>query len=259
MELQLFFYKDLAVHFYYSRESIKGGSINIKRLCLFFPGLPNFIEKRFFEDKVNKDTAFFSVYYYGTWLSGRYFTYSNCKKTIETVIEFAKARHGIKTFDKKNITWKFQNLYLLGYSFSGNLILTTKINKEDVRAVYLYAPLIYLNRHEVEEILSSKEIEDFYKLNKLNLKFLKRGYKNVIKGIRDPSWERYFLGADSSSVINIQQNYPRVFIYHGKYDNKINPLFSQYFNKKYKEKTTLSLINNVGHDLRGLFNLRHVK
>jgi len=90
MKLQLLIYKNLAVHFYYSKESVSKNKIKIKNLFLIFPGLPTFIHKDFFNDKVDKDNAFLSIYYLGTWLSGGIFTYKNCKKAIELTVEFAK-------------------------------------------------------------------------------------------------------------------------------------------------------------------------
>ncbi|HED36806.1 MAG TPA: hypothetical protein ENI76_00955, partial [Ignavibacteria bacterium] len=99
MELQLFIYKNIAIHFYYSKDSIVNGKITVENIFIYFPGLPQMIDDDFFADKVNKDTAFFSVYYSGSWLSGGSFTYDNCKKTVELAIEFVKHKRGIKTFD----------------------------------------------------------------------------------------------------------------------------------------------------------------
>ena len=61
MELQLFIYKNIAIHFYYSKDSIVNGRINAENVFIYFPGLPQIIDEDFFVNKVNKNTAFFSV------------------------------------------------------------------------------------------------------------------------------------------------------------------------------------------------------
>jgi len=67
MKLQLFIYKNIALHFYYSEDSVIDGEINSKNIFIYFPGLPQMVNEDFFVNKVNKDTAFFSVYYLGSW------------------------------------------------------------------------------------------------------------------------------------------------------------------------------------------------
>lgn len=258
MELELFIYKNLAIHFYYHKESVQKNTVKVKNLCLFFPGLPNFINKNFFEKYVNRDTAFFSIYYYGTWLSGGKFTIANCRKSIEIAIEFAKTKAGIKTYDNKEIAWNFQNLYVLGYSFAGNPILKAKINKKDVKAVLLYCPLIYLNKKDVEIILGLEEATKFFEFNKSFLQFLRKGYFHVLRNITDISWFEYFSGKDSSSKVSLKFQYPKIFIFHGLRDEKISSVFSKYFCKTHKNISKLFLFKEVGHS-KELFNLSHLE
>lgn len=259
MELQLFIYRNLAIHFYYSRESVKKNVVNVENLCLFFPGLPNFIHQEFFERWVNKNTAFFSVYYFGTWLSGGKFTIINCRKSIETAIEFAKNKSGIKTYDNKKIYWNYQNLYVIGYSFAGNPILKTNVNKKEVKAILLYAPLIYLYKDEVEAILGREKAIEFFEFNKSHLQFLQRAYFRILRGIKDPLWIKYFSGEERSVKINnISSQYPSIFIFHGLKDEIINPAFSKYFCRNYKNISKLFLIKSVGHT-KELFNINHLK
>jgi len=258
MEQQLFIYKNLVINFYYSNKSIKKNIVDIKNLCLFFPGLPNFINKEFFETRISKNTAFFSVYYYGTWLSGGKFTIANCRKSVKTAIEFVKNKGGIKTYDKKEIAWNFQNLYVLGYSFAGNPILKTNINRKDVKAVLLYSPQIYLDKKEVKTILGREKATNFFKFNKSHLQFLQRTHFRVLRGITNISWFRYFCGEDSSSRISISSQYPKIVIYHGLKDEMVNPAFSKYFHKTYKNISRLFLIKKMGHD-KELFKLNHLQ
>lgn len=258
MEAQLFIYKNLAIHFYYSKESIHKEVVKVKNLSLFFPGLPSFFSKEFFKKLVNKYNAFFTIYYYGTWLSGGKFTIANCRKSIRVAIEFAKNKSGIKTYDGKKIIWDYQNLYIIGYSFAGNPILKTNINKKDIKAIFLYAPLIYLNKNEVETILGREKAIKFFEFNKTHLQFLRKAYFRVLRGINDISWLRYFLGKDTSSKISINLPYPEIFIYHGLKDEIVDPAFSKYFYKTHKNISRLFLIKEIGHD-KELFNLDHFK
>ncbi|MBU0637082.1 hypothetical protein KKH16_02665 [Patescibacteria group bacterium] len=48
MELQLFIYKNIALHFYYSKDSVENGTINSKNIFVYFPGLPQMIDEDFF-------------------------------------------------------------------------------------------------------------------------------------------------------------------------------------------------------------------
>ncbi|MFH1656483.1 MAG: hypothetical protein ABH956_01765 [Candidatus Nealsonbacteria bacterium] len=260
MELQLFVYKNIAIHFYYSKDSIVNGKINIENIFIYFPGLPQIINEDFFVDKVNKNTAFFSVYYSGSWLSGGSFTYENCKKTVELAVEFVKRKKGIKTFDNKEISWSYKNLHVMGYSFSGNPIVSAKISKTDVKNVILFAPLLFLNKKEVFGYLQDeKVINNFYDFNLFYLEFLRRGYKIVFKGIERQSWNKYFSGEDVKSFIKMNNNYPNILIFHGKSDKKINYISSMFFQKKKYSRTKVFLVDNVGHDLEKLFDVNQIK
>jgi len=163
MELQLFIYKDLALHFYYSKDSLNEGLVDVKNIFIYFPGLPQVIEEDFFAERVDNDTAFFNVYYFGSVLSGGEFFYENCRKTVELAIEFVKNKKGIKTFDNKEITWDYKNLNVAGYSFSGNPIVTANISKDDVKNVFLFAPLLFLHKDQVKGYMSNqKDMDNFY-------------------------------------------------------------------------------------------------
>jgi len=155
MELQLFIQNELALHFYYSKESVNCDVVNIKSLCLVFPGLPNTIDKDYFVNRVNKDTAFLSVSYYGTWMSGGNFSPQSVKQTIQDAVSFAKLKEGIKTFDDKKMYWKYENLFVLGYSFAGNFVINSNLKREDITSIILCSPLIYIDKQVVETILGN--------------------------------------------------------------------------------------------------------
>jgi len=260
MQLQLFIYKNIALHFYYSENSVANGQINAENIFIYFPGLPQMIDKDFFADKVNKDTAFFSVYYSGSWLSGGSFTYKKCKKTVELAVEFVKYKKGIKTFDNKQISWDYKNLHIMGYSFSGNPVISAKISKNDIKSVILFAPLLFLHKKEVSKYLKyKKDIDNFYGFSLFYLEFLKRGYKFAFRGIEKQSWNKYFSGQDQKSFIRMDNDYPNIFIFHGKSDEKINYTSSLFFQKEKFPKAKVSLVDNVGHDLEKLFNMSQIK
>ncbi len=259
MELQLFIYKNIALHFYYSKDNVKGGVINSKNIFVYFPGLPQMIDENFFVNKVNKDTAFFSVYYLGSWLSGDNFTYKNCRKTVELAIEFIKNKRGIKTFDNKEIAWEYNNLHIMGYSFSGNVVASTKISKNDVKSVILFAPLLFLYKEEVSEYLKDeKAIDNFYGFSLFYLEFLRRGYKFAFRGIEEKSWNKYFSGREPKSFIKIDKNYPKIAIFHGKSDEKINYRSSLFFQKEKNPGTEIILMDGIGHDLEKLFDINQI-
>src|SRR6056297_246692 len=259
MKLQLFIYKNIALHFYYNEDSVIDGEINSKNIFIYFPGLPQMVNEDFFVNKVNKDTAFFSVYYLGSWLSGGSFTYDNCKKTIELAVEFVKNKKGTKTFDNKQINWNYNNLYIIGYSFSGNPVVSAKISKDDIKKVILFSPLFFLHKEEVEKYLKDKkDINNFYGFNLFYLNFLKRGYKFALRGIEKESWGKYFSGKDPKSYIKMDKNYPNVIIFHGKLDKKVNYISSLFFQKEKYSKTRVVLMDNIGHDLEKLFDIKKI-
>jgi hypothetical protein len=259
MELQLFIYKNIALHFYYSKDSVEGGVINSKNIFVYFPGLPQMIDEDFFVNKVNKDTAFFSVYYLGSWLSGGNFTYENCKKTVELAVDFIKSKRGIKTFDNKQINWDYNNLYVMGYSFSGNPVVSAKISKTDVKNVILFAPLLFLHKKEVLKYLKDKEvINNFYGFNLFYLEFLRRGYKFAFRGIEKKSWNKYFSGKDPKSFIKMDKDYPHIIVFHGKSDEKINYTSSLFFQKEKYPEAEVVLKDGVGHNLEKLFDIKQI-
>ena len=259
MELQLFIYKNIAIHFYYSKDSIVNDRINAKNVFIYFPGLPQIVDEDFFVNKVNKNTAFFSVYFSGSWLSGGSFTYENCKKTVELAVEFVKHRKGIKTFDNKQISWNYENLHVMGYSFSGNPVVSAKISKTDVKNVILFAPLLFLHKKEVSEYLKDEQaINNFYGFSLFYLEFLRRGYKFAFRGIEKQSWNKYFYGKDAKSFIKMNNNYPNIVIFHGKSDEKISYTSSLFFQKNKYPKAKVFLVDNVGHDLEKLFDINQI-
>ncbi|MBU4453364.1 hypothetical protein L6259_02055 [Candidatus Parcubacteria bacterium] len=259
MELQLFIYKNIALHFYYFKDSLENGTINSKNIFVYFPGLPQMIDEDFFVNKVDKNTAFFSVYYLGSWLSGDSFTYKNCKKTVELAVEFVKHKQGIKTFDDKQINWNYNNLYVMGYSFSGNPVVSAKITKNDVKNVILFAPLLFLHKKEVLESMKNRKIIDnFYGFNSFYLEFLRRGYKFALRGIERKSWDKYFSGKESKSLIKTNKDYPDTIIFHGKSDEKIQHTSSLFFQKEKYPEAKVFLKDGVGHDLEKLFDMNQI-
>lgn len=255
MKLQLFLHDDIALHFYYSKDSVIDGRVVVDNVVAVFPGLPQIIDDDFFADKVNKSTAYFSVYYPGSWLSGGSFTYGNCKKAITTAVEFIKGGRGVKTFDNEEIDWKYTNLHLMGYSFSGNPLVLSNVSKNDVKSVVLFAPLMFLYRDDVSGFMDNDDMDKFYGFNEFYLNFLKRGYRFALRGIDDSSWDSYFSGKNSQSMVSLGSDFPDVVIYHGRNDEKVSHESSLLFKQEKCKTATVMVVDNVGHDLGALFEV----
>lgn len=260
METQLFIYKKIALHFYYSKKSFTNGKVTVDNIFVYFPGLPQILNEEFFQDKVNKNNAFFSVYYLGSWLSGGSFTYNNCKKTVELVIQFIKNKEGVKVFSNNKLRWNYKNLHVMGYSFSGNPVISAKLSKTDVKSVILFAPLLFVNRKEVAEYLKEKKaIDNFFSFSLFYLGFIRKGYKFVFRGIENRCWDKYFSGSEIKSLVNVRNSYPdNIFIFHGKADKKISYKSSLFFQQKRCPQAKVFIIKRAGHDLRQICDFRKI-
>lgn len=253
--VQLFLQNDLAAHLYYSSEaSTDDSSILVDNLVIFFPGLPQFVDKRFFQDKVLKNTAYLSVYYYGTWLSGETFTPDTARKTVKDAIEFARGGRGLATYNSKSFHWKYRKLQVLGCSFAGNSIITSGISKADVAGIELYNPLIYLENGDKSQ-LPAFDGEAFDNLNRQFLQFMRNGYCNVLRGIDSEVWNNYFFGKDPASKIMISGDLPQIKIYQGLDDTTLNPAWSKYFCESNKSICEYVGIEGVGHDFVSAYNI----
>lgn len=256
MDIQLFIEKGLASYFYYSKRSLEGKYVKVEKLCIFFPGLPNTIDKEFFIKKINDNVAFLSINFLGSWLSSGIFTPENCKRTISLAIDFAIGRSAKTCFNGSQIKWQFKDLYIAGYSFAANSILTSNISNKNVKSVLLYSPLIFLNKEDVKKAVDAEKKKEFYIQNKNFLQFLRNGYAEVLRGISSNIWEKYYLGDDPSSKVQLNTDFPFTYIFHGKSDNILSPGFSEYFCKNNSEKSKLFLFES-GHT-KETFNTEHL-
>ena len=239
MLLQLFLNKNLALHFYYSEKSLENNKVIAENIYLIAPGLPQFTHRNFFKEKVNKNTAFFYLYYYGSWFSGGKFLFKNCIKSIEDAINFVKNKCGVKTFDNKKIQWDYKNLFLVANSFGGNVALSAKIMKKDIKRIILYSPFFVEHSNVIE--------------NKEMLCFLVRGYKNNFRGIELKEWRRYFHKKDKSSFLRLDSSFPSINIIHGAEDNVVPCKLSQELQNKYPKLVKLKLKKGMGHSFEQLY------
>ena len=253
MKLELFLRDQLAIHFYYSDESLCNNTVNVENLYLIFPGLPQFIEKDFFTDKVDKKNAFMYVYYFGSYFSGKIFSFKNCQQTVIRAINFSQAGAGVKTFDNKKIKWKAKNINIIGNSFGTLPILTSKIDKRIINKIFFTSPLIFIYKKDIQEYMSKKEITKFNEFNKKFLNFMSRGYKNIYRGIDKKNWENFFNGDSISTKIDYKNNLPPITIIHGSDDNIVNSKGSIHFNSRYTNQVNLKLVKGVGHEFKLLF------
>jgi hypothetical protein len=255
MMIQLFLKNNLAIHFYFSEDSINNEIVNTKDLYIIFQGLPQSIEKDFFKDKVKKERAFMVIYYYGSYYSGKNFTFLNCQKSVQDAIKFAIGGQGVKTYDNEIIKWRVKNISIIGNSFAGNPILTCDINKNEIKKVVLISPLIFVHKEDLKKVYLNDQIQKIKKYNKDFLGFMTRGYKNIYKGINDKTWLSYFNGDNNKSKISINSNFPPIIIYHGKEDFAVSCESSILFKKLFKKDTIVHVENGVGHDFKKLFNI----
>lgn len=255
MRVQLFLHNDLASHLYYAEESASGeSSVSIENLVLFFPGLPQFIDKRFFQDKVSKNTAYLSVYYYGTWLSGGEFMPESARKTVKDAIQFAKGGMSIATYNSKSFHWNYKKLNILGCSFAGNSIVTADVSKSDVAGIELFNPLLYLEKEDKSQ-LPAFDGEAFDMLNSQFLQFMRNGYCHVLRGIDSEVWDNYFFGKDPASKIAITDNLPPIKIYQGLDDTTLNPAWSKHFCDSNKAICEYVAVKGAGHDFVSIYNI----
>jgi len=208
-------------------------------LYLVAPGLPQFTHRNFFKNKVDKNTAFFYLYYYGSWFSGDKFLFKNCIKSITNAITFIKNKYGVKTFDNQTLYWDYKNLFIIANSFGGNVVLCAKIDKKDVKKIFLYSPFF------VE-----------YSNTKSNLKmlnFLIRGYKNNFRGINSKEWKKYFTKQDKLSFVSLGKTSPMIEIIHGNNDISVPVSSSKKIQNKYPRIIKLILKNGIGHNFEKLY------
>lgn len=241
MLLQLFLEKNLAFHFYYSEESVKNNKITAKNIYIVAPGLPQFTYRDFFKNKVNKDTAFFYLYYPGSFFNGGKFSFKNCVNSIDDAISFVEGRKGVRTFDNKKLSWDYSNLILMGNSFGGNVILSANIKKEKVKKIILFSPFF----------VEFSNVKDNQKI----LGFLSRGYRNNFRGIESKEWKNYFDKKDKMSFIKLDESLPPVKIIHGGSDSTVPPQVSQKLAKKYPSLVSLKLKNGIGHSFEDLYEI----
>ncbi len=253
MDVQLFIHDNLAVHAYYSKDSFVDGVLAVEEITLFFPGLPQMIDKRFFENHVSKNRAFFYVYYYGTWLSGATFSPENSRKSVTDSIEFVKRGKGVRTFDGGSFSWEFKKLSILGCSFAGNPILTSNLSGTGVSKIELYAPLSLLEKNDRAQ-WASEESNSFDSYNEGFLYFMRNGYKNVLRGIEESVWDSYFKGDDSRSKINLLPGTPPIMIFQGVADKAVKKEWTTQLADRFPEKISVTYIEGYGHDFISLFN-----
>ncbi|MDD3134432.1 MAG: hypothetical protein PHQ51_07500 [Synergistales bacterium] len=147
----------------------------------------------------------------------------------------------------------------MGYSFSGNPVVSAKISKNDVKSVILFAPLLFLHKKEVLEYLKDKEaIDNFYGFSLFYLEFLRRGYKFAFREIEKKSWDRYFSGKEQNSFIKMNKDYPNIVIFHGKSDEKINYTSSLFFQKEKYPDAKIILMDGIEHNLEKLFDIKQI-
>lgn len=255
MALQLFIKNGLAIHLYYDEASVKKGKLSVQNLYLIMPGLPQFTDRRVFADLVSKKAAFFYVYYYGSWFSDGVFTPDNCRHSLLDALKLARLGKSIKTWDNQRFEWNYKKLILIGSSFGSVPILSLNKQLEGIDRIYLLCPLLYTAKTDLKKFLSANELVT-YQQNDLGnfLDFMRRGYRNIYRGIDKPSWDSYFkkgVGIFSDKSLALL---PPISILHGSLDTTVPDSSSRYFVSN-QPKIKLKVIDGYGHDFTGLLTL----
>ncbi len=253
IKLQQFRFKKLSLQIFYDSSDESDNLIDLKKLIIIYPGLPQFLDKEFFEKKIKKGQAYLKVDYYGSWMSGGNFTPDNCVKTInDTMLFLKKASHRV-TYDSSIFKIKAKSKILVGYSFAAQHILRSNVSKKFIDKIYLFAPLVFLNKNQVKKVFSHKLQEDsFYNFSLSYLNFMRAGYDEILRGIKAKSWDVYFSGNDKKSLIRTNKSLPQIYIYMAENDDRI-PLPSRVLFKNLFPSSKINVIKDAGHNLDGLF------
>lgn len=255
MALQLFVKNGLAIHLYYDEANVKNGKLSVQNLYLIMPGLPQFTDRRVFADLVSKNAAFFYVHYYGSWFSDGVFTPDNCRRSLLDALKLAKLGKGIKTWDNQAFKWDYKKLILVGNSFGSVPILSLSKRLEGIDRIYLLCPLLYTATTDLKKFLNTNELAA-YQQNDLGnfLDFMRRGYRNIYRGIYKSSWDGYFkkgvkIFSDKSLAL-----LPPISILHGSLDATVPDSSSRYFANN-QPKVKLKVVDGYEHDFTGLLTL----
>ncbi len=233
MQHFLFSKNGVSMEMFVAPQDVTNGKIKIKTLCVLFPGMPNAISKEFFAKKIEPGVAFLYVHYLGSWLSSGDSSPENCRKSVKIALEFAQSKEGKELFGGKNVDWAFKKLIIIGYSFAGNIILTSNLSKKDAHRILLYSPLIFIHQRNLGGVMSDPENKHFKIKNKHELAFMRRAYSNIWRGINNKKWDEFFMGKDSKSLIESRKNLPEITVFHGVNDSEIDPKYSEYFANRF--------------------------
>ncbi len=255
MKVELFIYKQLGVQIYFNKEDVHEGRLIVNNFYLFFPGLPQILKDNFFSDKIAQKTAIAVVHYYGSWFSGGEFLPDNCSKTIIDAINFIYQKRGAKTFDNKELKWDFDFLNLIGYSFGALNVARSNPNYYKVNSVFLFSPMLYVNKKDIGKYLSRDKSIDHIGFNKFFMKFLQRGYFNNYRGITNNKWNDFFNGNYTEKTRKQTNNELNYYIFHGDQDTTIPVESSKYF-CRINKKAKLFILKGLDHDTKEKINLK---
>lgn len=135
-------------------------------------------------------------------------------------------------------------MYLVGYSFAGNILLTSNA-LDEVSGVFLGSPLIFVHDADINKFTTESDLSKFHEKNRAIIEFLGRGYRNAWRGIDSDDWKKYFMGIDNNSSMEYFRSASPIMIYHGTQDRQVDYKFSQYFSERYGAK--VHLVPNESH------------
>ncbi len=234
-------FKGILCDIYYPEERYEGS------LIIFCPGLPGSWKYEKFANYFSSNGfIFLHPKYYGSWESTGKFSISECKKTIEILIDLDKNK--IKDIYGKTINLKINKVYLMGHSFGGSLSLALGAERF-LAGIISLSPIIDFESHN-----DSGNESDL----KSTFEYICLGSPGLFRGISKEDWN--LLCKNKHNISPSQHieklSSKKILFVHGKKDLSVDykKTINFYNNLKNKNASTnIYLHPSAGHsDIREL-------
>ena len=99
--------------------------------------------------------------YIGTWASSGTMSWENCVKTVHRAIDFLKVKNGNDLYDNASVSWRVQDITLLGGSFGASVVLVAGAKSADIKNIIAVAgPTNWRDHSRIPE--ETEPIEELY-------------------------------------------------------------------------------------------------
>ncbi len=168
---------------------------NNGKVILYVPGLPGHPRRKTLgEIFVANGFTFFEMRFPGSWESNGKFTMDNCVKSLEEAYVFIRGGVGVELRRNTKKEWVHDNIILLGSSFGGGVILSSRI--KDPITFVLLAPVTKPQHIKDSLFILPSGSDDLFHL-------LSEGYANVYRGLIEKDWSNFL---DGKTLINPEKN-----------------------------------------------------